>query len=255
MKPYYQHAGITIYHGDCREIPSPSWDSLVTDPPYGLTAMAWDQVAVSYEMLGRFVDTGKRRIIFAVQPFAARLILLGDDFAHELVWWKNIAAGMSGARYPCRQHELIEVFGSGPYNPIMRKRTQQEMQRLARNSCAAYVGRVGKVQTWIKPIRQQRGRLAQSFPGSVLAVDKLTNRDPRRSGHPSEKPVDLLMYLIATYSDEKQTIFDPFTGSGTTLVAAKRLGRSAIGIEIEEKYCEIAAKRLSQEVLQFEGTV
>ena len=71
--------------------------------------------------------------------------------------------------------------------------------------------------------------------------------------HPNEKPLKLMYYLMKTFSNDNSIILDPFMGSGTTLVAAKELGRKAIGIEIEEKYCEIAVRRLAQEVLPFNG--
>jgi site-specific DNA-methyltransferase (adenine-specific) len=71
------------------------------------------------------------------------------------------------------------------------------------------------------------------------------------NGHPTEKPEPLMAELVTLFTDPGETILDPFMGSGTTLVAAKRLGRKAIGIEIEEKYCEIAAKRLAQRALDF----
>ena len=75
------------------------------------------------------------------------------------------------------------------------------------------------------------------------------HKEPR--WHPTQKPVRLMRELVGLFSSPGQVVLDPFMGSGTTLVAAKKLGRKAIGIEIEEKYCEIAAKRLSQEVFDF----
>lgn len=95
------------------------------------------------------------------------------------------------------------------------------------------------------------------YPGPEHAFNKFRPIDiiysmrvpPEQLKHPNEKPIDLIIKLLEPYDFLKQTILDPFMGSGTTLVAAKQLGRKAIGIEIEEKYCEIAVKRLGQEVL------
>ena len=80
-----------------------------------------------------------------------------------------------------------------------------------------------------------------------------SNAVSERNGHPCPKPVEWMLWLVKWVSLEDETILDPFMGSGTTLVAAKQLGRRAIGIEIEERYCEIAANRLRQEVLEFAG--
>jgi hypothetical protein len=96
--------------------------------------------------------------------------------------------------------------------------------------------------------------LAYGFPKRPLGSDLLDFPlvvDPAASGHPWPKPMRLFSKLLSHFSDPDETVVDPFMGSGTTLRAAKDLGRKAIGIEIEEKYCEIAANRLRQEVLQF----
>jgi len=84
------------------------------------------------------------------------------------------------------------------------------------------------------------------YPKSVI---QFYNGDQKNKNHPTQKPVELFKYLIQTYSKESDTILDPFLGSGTTLVAAKQLNRNAVGIEISEKYCEIARQRLNQNIL------
>lgn len=98
-----------------------------------------------------------------------------------------------------------------------------------------------------EPIPRREGQIV--IPGRAPAVQP----DGRKAnGHPCSRAYSHMEFLVRWWSEPEETVFDPFMGSGTTLVAAKNLGRKAIGIEIEEKYCEIAAKRLSQEVMNFE---
>jgi site-specific DNA-methyltransferase (adenine-specific) len=195
-KPYYEHAGITIYHGDCREImPGLAADVLVTDPPYPNNA-------------GHFVD--------AIET--ARAVLLAP-FRHALVFWTEM-------EWPTLLAPMVAVHvwhrtntnRPDNYEPIYEFH-------------ADGVKRASRVM-----------RHAVVFPGLTGCVEA--------TGHPTQKSVKLMRELCARTDG---TILDPFMGSGTTLVAAKDLGRKAIGIEIEERYCEIAAKRLSQEVLPFGG--
>ena len=209
MKPYYEHGGIQIFHGDCREIlPTLEADVAVTDPPFGIgyesgqfghlprSIKGDDSTAARDAMLECWGD--RPALVFgswrAPRPANARMVL---------VWDTGGALGMGALDLPWKpSHQEIYVLGSGFSGP----RTSDVLR--------------------FPPVQ-------------AMASNGRT--------HPHEKPVDLLRALILKCPDG--VVVDPFCGTGSTLVAAKDLGRKAIGIEIEEKYCEIAAKRLSQEVL------
>lgn len=229
MKPYYQHAGITIYHGDCREIlpqlEANSADLVVTDPPYGIEFQSsWRQETFDHVVGDDSQDAAKAGISEAVRvlQYQRHLYIFGRfDLSSlplteptELIWDKH-HIGMGDLTSPWgSQHEYIQFFVNWKRQP----------------------GRNGNSL----PARMRRGTILH-FPrthGEVLR-------------HPTEKPVELIRELIESSSRIGEMILDPFLGSGSTTEAAKQEGRRAIGIEIEEKYCEIAAKRLSQEVLDF----
>lgn len=226
MKPYYEDGAVKIFHGDCREIlpQLEPVDLVLTDPPYGITDHAWDKPIAP--RLWMYSPT----VCFAAEPYATALITGSPlPFKYDLVWIKNTATNLENCRIrPARTHERILLFGHVSYAAQKTIRTDEEMKRLN---------------------AQQRTRMEWSNPGSVLEFDAVNNRSGERTAHPSQKPLALIMWLLRSYSLDGNTILDPFMGSGTTLRAAKDLGRKAIGIEIEEKYCEIAARRMAQEVL------
>ena len=214
MKPYYEADGVTLYHGDCREIlPTLEAAVVVTDPPFGR--------ALQSGMGGRHgdceivgdEDTAARDAVLAAwapRPalvFGSWKVRRPDGVRHLLVWDKGEHVGMGDLSMPWKpNHEEVYVIGEG----FAGKRTGSVLRHLAVAGCVG-------VRTW--------------------------------RWHPTEKPESLMADLIAKCPPGN--VLDPFAGSGTTLVAAKNLGRRAIGIEIEERYCEIAAKRLSQRVLDF----
>jgi DNA modification methylase len=200
MKPYYEHAGITIYHGDNREIiPSiPPVDLLLTDPPYGISRV----------MKGG-KGTGHWTLLSEGNPW--------DETAPDISFLMNSASTM--------------IIWGGNYFNLPPSRCWLVWNK---SNAVPTMGQCELAWTNIdRPI--------QSFTTSVGRVNY---------GHPTEKPIDLILWTIQE-SRTSGDIIDPYMGSGTTLRAAKDLGRKAIGIEIEEKYCEIAAKRLSQEVFNF----
>jgi len=210
MTPYYQHAGITIYHVDCREI-FPGLcaiDAVITDPPYGI---GWrprvnhqDTPRVDNEAFvpEAFLRVGTEHAFFGANHFASAL----PNSPDWLAWIKRpVALDFSCDR---RSYSTIELAWTDM-------------------GCSARF-------------------IVHVWDGGMRAGNP-QNRD---FNHPAQKPVEVMSWVLG-FSKTTGAICDPFCGSGTTLKAAKDLGRQAIGIEIEERYCEIAAKRLSQEVLPF----
>ena len=269
MKPYYQDECVTIYHGDCREIlPElakmiPKVDLVLTDPPYGTTACSWDTIIPFEQMWDGILRLTKDNtpIIFTTsQPFTSALIMSNPKmFRHEWIYKKRCASNFAQASYsPMKEHENILVFGKGKVNyyPIKEarqgsggNRVKYKFSEATRHKSGEFVGSMNG------DFCDTSGEL--HYPSSIQEFNNRAQGD--RGLHPTQKPVDLFRYLIETYSLEKNVILDPFMGSGTTLVASKLLNRRCGGIEIEEKYCEIAAKRCSQSVMklaipQGEGT-
>ena len=227
MKPYYEHAGITIYHGDCLEVlPGlEKVDLVLTDPPYGIGEYENTREHVT----PRFLEVAKVAIAFGYPKTIVRWCMESGRLPEAwLVWWPSnagVKCSRGGTSYTV-ETEHIAVWGK-PSGALPR---QPKSTRAI--DPAAY-----KKQ----PDRRGGDVLRDASPGVGF------NSHLRQ--HPNEKPCSLMKSLAMLGGGT--TILDPFMGSGTTLVAAKQLNRRAIGIEIEEKYCEVAAKRLSQEVFDF----
>jgi site-specific DNA-methyltransferase (adenine-specific) len=209
VKPYYEHAGITIYHGDCREIlPGLSADMLCLDPPYGT---------------GEHGGYGRRQL--GLQTIANDADTSVRDAVLET--WGSRPAVVFGS--PRRS----EPPGIWDYRLVWDKRSPG----------------LGSPWRWQHEMVYCRGRWVNR-PGtpSVLSISPIRRMRDRR--HPHEKPVGL---MIALLRGSTGSIVDACAGSGATLEAARDLGRHAIGIEMEERYCEIAARRLEQEPLPRAG--
>ena len=222
MQPYFQNDLITLYHGDCLEITEwLSADVLVTDPPYGID---WSPNKGGYKGKGSQIRLPK--IIANDSTTEVR------DAVIEL--WGTKPAVVFGSwkmpRPPLTKHRLVwhkKGQAPGPANaPFM---VQDE---------EIYIWGDGFIST-SPPMR------------SVITTTEARSVEVAKIGHPTPKPVGLMETLIGRCPDG--VIADPFAGSGATLVAARNLGRKAIGIELEEKYCELIANRLSQEAFDFGG--
>ena len=238
MKPYYQDEWVTIYHGDCREILPKLFevDLVLSDPPYGVTQNKHD-ICVDLSPLFYLAPAV---VLFSQQPFTTDVISHHrDKFKYDLVWDKVLTSGFLNAnKMPLRQHETILVFGDAPYTPQKIKGSKNHSKGRPKDYANNNYGDFN-----FQDNAETLGDL--KHPTSIITVSK---PHPSVSLHRTEKPVELLEWLLKTYSVEGQTILDPFLGSGTTAYCAKKLNRRCIGIEIEEKYCEIAAKRCSQGV-------
>ena len=244
MKPYYDYAGITIYLGDCREIlPSlEKVDLCLTDPPYGMTACSWDEKLGGAGTWAILRGTADCFIITACNPYAAQLISANESaYKHEWIWYKDKPSNFTNAKLcPMREHEIVLVFGKPIYTPQMETRRGSGPERVgskARSFGSEHLPIGEGVYSLVTDKR---------YPSSVRQINTARSS---LLGHPTQKPIELFSYILRSYQCE--TILDPFMGVGTSLRAAKDMGRKAIGIEISERYAEIAAKRMSQEVLNF----
>ena len=204
MTPYYNHAGITIYQGDCRLIFGElKFHLVITDPPYGVAFKyasfddnnIWGYCQLMSDVINNLfgfpvIITVGKRWLWAYPP------------AKDMFCWQKPGSTRRNNYGGFNEWELVLVYGKLPKIPT----------------------------------------------SDLIRLPDCANHD-RGNDHPCPKPIKLFSWIIEQSSNEDTIILDPFMGSGTTLVAAKQLGRRAIGIEIEEKYCEIAVKRLAQEVL------
>ena len=236
--------------GDCLEymktLPDKSFDLVLTDPPYGTTGIDWDVVVPFDKLWSELARVGKDDcvfVLFSSQPFTTDLINSKRGwFRYEWIWEKDRPSGIALSAYrPMKYHENIIVFSKETprYFPIFWKGDKDH--RSGR--------RVGLSNAKSQPnmeVKHKRENDGEKYPPSVIFCNKVNNT---LNNHPTEKPTELLSYLIQTYSKESDTILDPFLGSGTTLVACKQLNRNGVGVEISAEYCDIAKKRLEQSTL------
>jgi site-specific DNA-methyltransferase (adenine-specific) len=237
MKPYYEENGIVIYNADCREIlPSlPKVDLLLTDPPYAGMVGGYS-----------YPDCG------GVARKRNASVSLGDKWSASLDWVPATLEKISlGAFVFCSHHSLPEVamaFSS------LRRAVLLTWHKRNAPPQGANVPRFTEEYAW--GFAASVGLKWDAFRSTLIDVPKLATgafvsaerfvNSQGQALHPTQKPEEVIRRLLAVGGE---TILDPFMGSGTTLRAAKDLGRRAIGVEIEERYCEIAAKRLEQGVL------
>lgn len=224
LSPYYQDDAVTLYHGDCREVDA--WlaaDVLVTDPPYGI---AWSQGGGLKNSSGHG-NARPHRGIANDDTTAAR-----DD---ALALWGDRPAVVFG--------DLLKPIPHGTRQCLIYQKPADAGIRAATAGHRRDVEAVYLTGPW----RQQIGGRT-----SVLNTNANVIAGPSgpaaRFGHSHSKPVDLMAYLVSLHDG---VVADPFAGSGSTLVAARQVGRKAVGVEIEERYCETIAKRLAQGVLDF----
>lgn len=228
MKPYYEHAGITIYHGDCRDVLAdlPSVDLVVTDPPYsfGLASTAQEGKAGGW---GDLMNSASFYAIWLRE--CKRLTANSQGAAWVFNSWRSfpiLARAAFEAQWPIESLMVWDKEWIGPGGP-KGLRPSYELAALFAHAEFTIEDR-GIPDIW------------RCKWGSI-----------KPSGHPAEKPQSLIERIIR--ESDGDLILDPFMGSGTTLAAAKTLSLKAIGIEAEERWCEIAAKRLAQEVLPVEA--
>lgn len=218
---YYQDGQVTLYHGDCLDVAEwLSADVLVTDPPYGMSFQSsWttERRPISNDQDASVRDEVLRRWLFTPDTPLRSAAVFGT-------WRVTKPDGIS-------QVLIWHKHGAGPGMGDLSTAFGTSHEEIY------LIGRWQK-----RSVRR----------GSVITTESSPSGLTTRSGHPTPKPVGLMETIVSAAPDG--VIADPFAGSGSTLVAARNLGRKAIGVELEEKYCEIIAKRLDQMAFDFGGT-
>lgn len=248
MTPFYERDGITIWCGETIETMAQLTDlfhAIIADLPYGTTACSWDTI-IPFEPLWEQYKRLTRGavVLFGSQPFTSALVMSCPEwFRYCWVWYQSHATNfLQSKKMPLKKHQDICTFYESlpTYNPQMKQ------------------GKIHKSRSG-KSLRKRKDRNGTQVRGALDILDNIETNlyypttilefgNGRRadSVHPTQKPVALLAYLVRTYTNPGEIILDNTMGSGTTLVAAQRERRRAVGIEISEDYCKIAVERLRQ---------
>ena len=226
-----------------KSIPSGSIDAIITDPPYGTTACKWDSVIdfdLMWEQLNRIIKPNGAIVLFGSEPFSSALRMSNiKNYKYDWIWNKRLAGGFAVAKYrPLSINENVSVFGKGKikYYPQMVKGKMRVKGRTKNK---------GKdvSENW-KGLKDGYSTTNDLyFPKTIIEI---SNANRRNKQHPTQKPIELMEYLIKTYTNENETVLDFTMGSGSTLVACQNLNRNGIGIEQDETYFKIAQERLKE---------
>ena len=243
-----------LYNGDCLEVmdklikDSIVFDAIITDLPYGTIKNSWDKIIPFNDMwnrLNKLIKPNGAIVLFGNEPFTSELICSNlKGFKYRWDWNKKIPSGVGYAKYrPMQQTEDISVFTKNGektiYNPQMIKRDKPIKSggnKLKENSCSTLVG--------IDTTKEYKKTYEYKNPTTLIEFDKIR----KGSLHPTQKPTDLLEYLIKTYTNENETVLDFTMGSGSTGVACMNTNRKFIGIELDENYFNIAKDRIENSI-------
>jgi site-specific DNA-methyltransferase (adenine-specific) len=236
-----------VYNIDCLEgmknLPDNSIDLILCDLPYNMTRISWDCLIPFdklWEQYKRIIKPNGNIVLFSAGMFTYQLIQSNmKDFRYKLIWKKNVPTGMASAKYrPMKYYEEICVFGNSKatYNPIMKERVG------VGKACYNYDHYCGDNNHLQFDKQKRRYDPDWVQPSDVLEFNVVPNRKGKL--HPTQKPTDLLEYLIKTYSNEGDVVLDNCMGSGSTAIAALNTNRKFIGYELSEEYYYIILKRI-----------
>ena len=239
-----------LYNGDCLEVmdrlieEGVIVDAIICDPPYGTTACKWDTVIpfeLMWERLNKLIKPNGAIVLFGSEPFSSALRMSNiKNYKYDWVWNKGRGTDfLNSKRKPLSSYENISVFylKQPTYNPQFWFSTRYDrgLVKHSNNTMECY----GKTNDVIS--RAEDGR---RYPLNIININKLSGH--KKNFHPTQKPVDLLEYLIKTYTNENELVLDFTMGSGSTGVACMNTNRKFIGIELDKNYFNIASKRIEE---------
>lgn len=240
---------IDLRQGDClevmKDIPDGSIDLILCDLPYGTTACKWDIIIPFdklWEQYNRIIKDNGVIVLFGSEPFSSKLRLSNlKMYKYDWVWNKKTGLGFLDSKYrPLKQHEIISVFSKGGCSNGSKIQMKYYPQGLIpttkKNSNTK-----SRILNSEPKKRKKLDTKYTNYPKTILTYDR------ERGLHPTQKPVELLEYLIKTYTNENETVLDNCMGSGSTGVACVNTNRNFIGIELDEKYFNIAKERIGSD--------
>jgi site-specific DNA-methyltransferase (adenine-specific) len=251
---------IQLRKGDClelmRDIPDKSIDAIIADLPYGTTSAKWDSVLPLdklWEQYERIIADNGSILLFGGQPFTSALIMSNLKM-YKCVWYwkKEKGVGFTFAKFmPMRQIEEIVVFckGKSVYNPIMIPLDKPYKHILPRRKAETLSD--CNIAT-CKNGESVYKEYTHKHPTNILEFSRESTKRNVKYSHPTQKPVALLEYLIKTYTNEGDVVLDNTMGSGTTGVACVNTNRDFIGMELDDKYFEIAKERIEKAIAEKE---
>tara|TARA_R110000796_G_scaffold240529_1_gene361636 strand:+ start:46 stop:810 length:765 start_codon:yes stop_codon:yes gene_type:complete len=246
-----------LYKGECLEvmkgIPDGSIDAIITDPPYGTTACKWDSVIdfeLMWEQLNRIIKPNGAIVLFGSEPFSSALRMSNiKNYKYDWIWSKNRPANISASNYqPMKYHEIISVFykKQPTYNKQMIPRHPSGVSRVKSghdNNGTVKAKFIKGLNSRDVSKEYDYKRYSKDFknPSSLLHYAR-----PNNNLHPTQKPLELMKYLVKTYTNEGETVLDFTMGSGSTGVACVNTNRKFVGIEMDSNYFDIAKQRIKE---------
>lgn len=241
----YKDDNVWLMHGDClermKEIAAGSVDLVLCDLPYGITSCPWDSVIPfepMWDSLRRIVKANSAVVMTGRAQFTAKLICSNiRGYKHKWVWNKKQSGSFANAKWmPLQIEEDVIVFTVNGervnYYPIMRKGKMRKKG-----------GSKKQIKTMSSGIKPDYYRYCdQYYPVNIIEIPNCARKQDRV--HPTQKPVELMEYLIKTYTNEGETVLDFTMGSGSTGVACRNLNRKFIGVEMDDCYFDIAKERI-----------
>lgn len=227
-----------------KELPIESIDMVLCDLPYGVTKNKWDKpipLSKLWAEYKRIIKPNGVIALFGQGKFFAELIISNIKwYRYDLVWDKvNPTGFLNARRMPLRRHEQIAIF----YKSLPKYNPQFTYGNPLHSRGKSYLLKDAKNQNYgyFKCNEDTRVGSTEKFPTSLIKIFK----NHSRQNHPTEKPIELLEYLIKTYTDENELVLDNCIGSGSTAIACIKTKRNYIGYELESEYCSIAERRIA----------
>ena len=260
---------VTLKQGDCLElmknISDGSIDMILCDLPYGTTKCKWDSI-IPFDKLWaqykRVLKSSGVAILTGVEPFSSALIMSNaENFVEKLTWIKHKPSNFMAAKYRHMKYtEDIIVFKRDKkdkaytFNKQKILRTNERIRQAQKGKSKQRTGgSIVSCKTKFKSREWSEYDADFKNPIDYIQIPGIVNNSKEKVDHPTQKPVRLLEYLIKTYSNEGETVLDNCMGSGSTGVAAIKLKRNFIGIELDKEYFDIAKQRIDEKLLSNES--